>query len=135
MACKDSKIKRKEQFMSLQSAMHFVVNASQDEALLGKLREVTGISGDFIPGQISDTQFSAATTFATQSGYDFTPAEIKSTFERLMTPQDSGEQELAESELDLVAGGFASNVSGQKARAKSPGSIVNPIAIPYPNQG
>ncbi|MBN9392664.1 MAG: hypothetical protein J0I20_31835 [Chloroflexi bacterium] len=121
--------------MSLQSAMHFVVNASQDKALLGKLREVTGISGDFIPGQISDTQFSAATTFATQSGYDFTPAEIKSTFERLMTPQDSGEQELAESELDLVAGGFASNVAGQKAKAKSPGPIANPIPLPYPNVG
>lgn len=123
--------------MSLQSAMHFVINASQDGVLLGKLREVTGISGDFIPGQISEEQFSAATGFATQAGYDFTPSEIKSTFERLMTPQDTSDQELDEAELDLVAGGFASNLSAEKAKVAKPGPISTPpggpTPIPYPN--
>lgn len=121
--------------MSLQSAMQFLLNASQDSALLGQVRQVSGVSGDFIPGQISDAQYSAVSSFATQSGYDFTPAEIKSTFERLMAPQESGEEELAEAELDLVAGGFASNVSAQKAKVTKTLSPGGPIPMPYPNQG
>ena len=127
--------------MSLQSAMLFIVNASQDGTLLGRVREITGISGDFVPGQISEAQFSKAAAYATQAGYDFTPDELKITLERLLSQQESGEQELAESELDLVAGGFATNLSAEKQKSKTPSPVsktatpLGPVPIPYPNQG
>lgn len=100
--------------MSSQSALQFVAKAAQDETLLGKIRAATGITGDFAPGQITDDQYSVAAKLAHHEGFEATPDEIKNSLEKLMGQQELSEQELADAELDLVAGGFATNKAGMK---------------------
>ena len=93
--------------MSIENASQFIAQAIQDQTLLNKVQQATGISGNLTTAQVSDDQYNAASRLGQQEGFDFSAAEIKDAFENFTAQLRTGESELAEAELDMVAGGVA----------------------------
>lgn len=115
--------------MSNQSALKFLAKTTTDQNFLNNIHQITGISGDFASAPISDDQYKAVSQWAIKDGFDFTPIELKNTFENIIQ-QKISEQELADAELDLVAGGFnvqkAGGAKKNKGGAQTPHIGTNP---------